>query len=696
MPVIDQNPSSIRFGAVYFRKTNPPREDWSRDYSVAREDGHTVFRHWVPWGAVEVAPNEYDWEDYDRQLDLAAGNGIATILAEFSTHAPEWFYHRYPDSRREMRDGMRVRSQIHGSCVTGGHAAMCLDNPEVAEASGKFLRELARRYRGHPGLMAYDVWNECTYYSPDRLCYCEATQERFRAWLAAKYGSVGDMSKAWKRYSHTSWDQVELPRQPRLYAEVMDAIAFHNDNAIARMKWKIEQLRSEDDQVIIAAHGNAKTHCDAAPACGDDWQAAKQVELFGYTFWYGNDCDPVFGGDMTRSASAGREFWRAEAVGDSDWLARRPGDERAARQDIMHDPANIRLDCMISLMVGARGFMNPRWRPLLDGPFFGAFGWYDMDGERTERSKMIRGLAEWANTPANENLWRSRPVRGDVAVLLLDEAQAHCYAMHGDTRFYSLSVQGACEAFLRANVQADVVKIDQIADHDILYVPYALALADDTINRLATWVRDGGTLIAEAGFGYFDDRAHAFPVQPNRGLAKLFGAKEASVSFGSDRWEDLEISTDIGALPGGLHRQSYSLDNGTSAGTFEDGSVAVVDNRVGKGRTRLVGTMPGYGYKSRPGSASAAWFASLLEFAGGGQMIRHNVEGVVARLSETDDMTFLWVLNRNPEIRKVTLGLPNAPDGMDVFRGSLPEFRSGKFITVSVAGRDATILGWNK
>ena len=64
------------YGAVYFRKSNPPREDWERDYRVAAEDGMNIFRHWFMWGSIERAPGVYDWADYDRQMDLAAENGI--------------------------------------------------------------------------------------------------------------------------------------------------------------------------------------------------------------------------------------------------------------------------------------------------------------------------------------------------------------------------------------------------------------------------------------------------------------------------------------------------------------------------------------------------------------------------------------------------------------------------------------------
>ncbi|WP_274653350.1 beta-galactosidase [Paenibacillus humicola] len=78
------------YGAVYFRKSNPPREDWERDYAAAAADGMNSFRHWFMWGAIETAPGVYDWSDYDRQLDLAARNGIVTIVAEMTTFAPLW------------------------------------------------------------------------------------------------------------------------------------------------------------------------------------------------------------------------------------------------------------------------------------------------------------------------------------------------------------------------------------------------------------------------------------------------------------------------------------------------------------------------------------------------------------------------------------------------------------------------------
>ena len=95
----------VPFGAVYFRKSNPPQEDWERDYGVAAEDGLNVFRHWFMWGAIERKPGVYDWSDYDRQMDLAARHGIKTIIAELSHSVPDWAYRKWHHARQIRMDG---------------------------------------------------------------------------------------------------------------------------------------------------------------------------------------------------------------------------------------------------------------------------------------------------------------------------------------------------------------------------------------------------------------------------------------------------------------------------------------------------------------------------------------------------------------------------------------------------------------
>ncbi|MDR1560496.1 MAG: beta-galactosidase [Clostridiales bacterium] len=455
---VTSNAAPVEIGAVYYRRSNPPEHDWERDYITAREDGHIMFRHWFTWNAINIAPDIYDFESFDKHLELAAKHGIKTIIAEHIYEAPDWLYHRYPHARRELANG-----NTHSSCMGDSNATgitrMCLDNKEVLEEAKKFLYELARHYRDVPGLYGYDIWNECSLYNAKEMCYCPASQAAFREWLKREYGgNLNKLRNAWRRYSLTSWDEIEMPRHIQPYPDTIDMVRFQNDNAQMWMEIRESVIREADPKHYIAAHGNAKTFSDL-PACGDDYRAAEHCDIFGYTFWYGNRCHAMLGGDMTRLAAGGKEFWRAEAIGNSDWQGRGGRKTPILEKEEMSDPNNIRLDAMMSFAAGARGYLNPRWRALQDGGLFDAFGWYNLDGSRSERSEEVKQIARWADSPSCRELWTARPIRGEIGLLLIEEAQILCYAMYGDTDYYSLTYQGAYEAFLHVGVQADPIRL---------------------------------------------------------------------------------------------------------------------------------------------------------------------------------------------------------------------------------------------
>ncbi len=147
-------------------------------------------------------------------------------------------------------------------------------------------------------------------------------------------------------------------------------------------------------------------------------------------------------------------------------------------------PEDIRYWTMASLAAGASGFMYLRWRPLLDGPLFGAFGPYGMDGSRTARSDMVCKLGQWIQAPEQSNLRKSRPVKGEVGIIFVPETQLFTYAQQGNTHFYSQAMQGAYRGFFDNNIQADWVYIDDIDRYRFLYLPFPVMLNKATADRL--------------------------------------------------------------------------------------------------------------------------------------------------------------------------------------------------------------------
>ena len=759
MPATSRSPlPAFPYGAVYFRKSNPPKEDWERDYATAAQDGLNAFRHWFLWSAIEVAPGEFDWADYDRQLDLAAQHGLKTIIAEFTTTAPEWAWRQYAHARYQDASGRPAHSTYSASTVVGGFPGLCLDNEDARALAERFLTALAERYRNHPGLGGYDVWNECNI--SRSYCYCPATIARFREWLRARYGDdVRTVGKAWFRPGYVTWDDVDAPRSLGPYPDSYDWLQFRIDNAYRLMRWRVELLRRLDPGHPITAHGVAQTLTDHALGANDEWRAAAEVDSFGLTFiaarrgdepWkHFHAVDLVRAGCMAgqRRGGSPKPFWHSEAQAGPLWMqpqvAGRPRDDgRIATAE------DVRYWSLASFAGGATGWFCPRCRPLLDGPLFGAFGMYGMDGARTPRSDVVSQLAKWANAPEQTALWKARPVRGELTILFCPESNLFNQLQQGSTGWYAEAVRGAYQGFFDLNVQPDWVHVEDLlgSSYPLVYLPYPIHLEPETAQKLRAWVEQGGTLVSEGCPGYFGHHGRAGIVQPNLGLDELFGARERYVEFTPDVSDDVTFTLSglgsdapaISDVPGALHLQAYTPTTGRAAGIYMEGYgyagapgglPAVIAHEFGKGRTLLIGTSPGTARHranapvQRRGpptgttyhshrlaelhgaspqdrlAASSAFFRALLTWANLTPHVQTSDPTIVARLHQNPDTgaLVLWALNPAREPRHTTLTLSDTWPSVKTAaahwptEGASPEVQE-RTLTLTIPARDAVVL----
>ena len=681
------------YGGVYFRKSNPPKEDWESDHKTAAELGVNTFRHWFMWSVVEVAPGEFDWEDYDRQMDLAAKHGIKVIIGEISNGAPEWMYDQYPYARRVDKDNSVHSPSMGASSVTSA-AHMCLDNEEVLRGAEKFQTELIERYRDHPAMLGYDLWNEMHYSE----CYCEATQEKFREWLKKKYGTLEALGKAWHRYSIGSWDNLHPSHQFfGGYPDAMDWIEFGSDNKYRLLHRRAELFKSLDKKNLITGHSAfvARAASYTGPTY-NDWRDAEEFDIFGFTYVSsrnGNEPWMLFTSvDFVRAASRGKPFWHAEAEAGSLWM--QPQVTGRSREDgRISDAEDVRIWNLISMAGGATGILYPRWRPLLDGPLWGAFGPMEMDGSVGPKAEMAGKVAKWAN--ANPELWQSHPVKGDIGIVWVPEAPVFNYVKFGNAQHFAESARGAYQGFFDSNIQADYVHIDHIDEYPVVYLPYPVMLKQETAGKLIEYVEKGGRLICEGLPGYFGDRGHVGEVQPNLGLDRLFGAREKYVEFTPDLLENLTLQVRGSKIDGQYFLQEYLAEGGSVVGTFDNGSAAAVENEFGKGKTLLIGTFPGAGYYRHHSDETRKFFAGLLEWGNVAQRVSSSDPEVKARLHEGPGGKYLWVVNPTRTSREVTIRLTASDAGLgagkDLWNGKTATL-NGNAVKVTVGDRDVAVI----
>jgi len=686
--------SQFTYGAVYFRKSNPPRSDWERDTAQAAREGMNAFRHWFIWGAIEVKPGVFDWEDYDRHMDLAARHGIRVIIAEITSLVPLWLFRRRPElfarhSRHEV-----LTTGISGSCAAGNTAWICLDNPEGLEYVNNFLRTLAARYRGHEALLGYDVFNEGFYesYPP----FHPDTFRVFRDWLQAKYGSLDAVNEAWQRYSMADWEDVEPPDgTPGPLPESLDLWRFKRERYYQHVQWRVDLIRENDPDHLIVAHG-----CPGLNGC-DDWLFARPVEVYGLTWVASRQGNAPWkqwqAVDWTRAAARGKPFWHAEAQGGPLWLQPQ-GPGRPREDGRVSTAENVRLWNLVSMAAGARGLFYTRWRGLLDPPLWDAFGLHSLDGSTNPRSEMAAKIAHWANAPAQAELMAAAPQRGELGILHLPESIAYhrmLFKAIPGREVIDQTMLGAYRAFFDMNLQPDWVEIENLDEYAVIYAPHALQMNEQQAARLKAWVADGGVLISEACPGYFDAAGKAGPHQPAFALDKLFGATEASVEFMPDLGDAITFTYAGQATRGGMYRQCYTPAGGAARGVFEDGACAVIEHAFGKGRTLLIGTYPSVGYFRSDGEANQRFYRDLLAWIGIEPRITVTNPAVVARLARGEKSCWLWALNMSPHDQEVSIRISpsqgtftSAHAHWGAFDGALTD----NAFKVTLPGQDGLVL----
>ncbi len=687
------------YGAVYFRKTNPPAEDWARDHQTAAHVGMNIFRHWFMWSAIEVAPGKYDWADYDRMMDLAAKNGIKVVVEELVGCAPEWAFRKYGHARYLGSDGFIVNSTISESSATGGFPGLCLDNPDVRAIAQNFLIALVERYRNHPALFGYDIWNEGTSFggSPQRMyCYCDASKQKLREWLRLRYGSLDKAAKAWKRFSYETWEDVEPPRSFSGYPDSLDWLQFRIDNAYSLFDWRVKLFRKLDPKHHITAHGVSGTLISLPSASHNEWRSAAEVDIWGLTWIAARQGDEPWkqfqAVDLVRAGARGKPFWHAEAQGGPLWM--QPQVIGRHRDDgRIPDPDDVRIWNMVTCAAGAKGILYCRWRPLLDGPLFGAFGPFAMDGSVTPRAEMAGRVAQWANQ--HPEIWKSSPIKGDIGLVFVPESETFNYVQQGSTDFYSQSVRGAYQAFFDSNIQPDFVALDNISEYKIIYLPYPVMLTNETVTKLRNYVEQGGTLVSEGLPGYFGDHGQVGAVQPNYGLDEIFGARESYVEFDPDISNDLMLDVKGSKIYGRYFRQDYELHGGNAVGHYSNGAVAAVEHTFGQGRTLLMGSFPGAGYYLHHAAGTKDLFAGLPAMAGLTPQVTIDDKSVQARLHQGAGGTYLWITNQMRNARSVKVGIAssagNFTSGEDLW-GKQPVTLNGQQIAVTIPGRDAAVI----
>src|SRR5690606_30609697 len=244
---------------------------------------------------------------------------------------------------------------------------------------------------------------------------------------------------------------------------------------------------------------------------------AKQVDFYGTSFYPKHsafvDRDVPWRAalfDFTRSFGydEGRNgFWVGELQGGFGTIA--------VNVSPTVTPDDLRIWTWSALARGAKGINYYAWYPMSTGYESGGFGLNNLDGTITERARVAGSIAQVVDR--NQQLFLdARPPRAEVAIVY--NPLAHFVggrqraASYGGPQGEVIGIErdsllGMHRALFPLNVPLDYIHVNALSpgklrQYKLVVFPYPLMFPEASARALADYVRDGGTLVAEARLGW--------------------------------------------------------------------------------------------------------------------------------------------------------------------------------------------------
>jgi beta-galactosidase len=506
----DGRPDTVWFGGDY----NPeqwPAEVWAEDAALMRAAGVTMATVGVfSWAHLEPSPGRYELDWLGHVLDLLHGAGIAVDLATATASPPPWLARVDPASLPVRADGARL--------WPGSRQAFCPSSTTYRERSLALVERIAERFAGHPAVVLWHVGNESGNHVGE--CLCDRSAERFRGWLAERYGGLDALNAAWgtafwsQRYA--DWAEVWPPRATPTFpnpAHRLDWHRFCSDELLGQYLAERAVLRRHSDRPVTTNFVGFRPTLDY-------WSWAPHLDVVAQDTYQDpagprTHVDAAMVGDLMRGLGGGRPWLLMEqTTARVNWRER----------NVAKRPGQYRSWSLQAVARGADAVLHFQWRQSTAG----AEKWHSAmvghDGEiRAEVAALgaeLAGLTGIAGRPVEAGAavvfswpswWaQSQPAQPAAELDHLTEAR----------RWYGAAWdEGITVDFVAPGAD--------LAGWPLVVLPTVYLLADADVAALAAYAAGGGTLLVGCWSGLVDERDQVPPGRYPARLRDLLGVTVA-------------------------------------------------------------------------------------------------------------------------------------------------------------------------
>ena len=644
----------IVYGTQYYRAPTPLPEEWEVDIPRLADYSLDTIQIRINWRWNEVREGEYCFDDVDRLFDLAEKNGKKVIVKFLLECAPQYVFDKYGGTRIGPR-GEQLRGGSHGAFYGGWRP--CFTNPMVAKRASLFCEEVAKRYKDRSSLILWNAWNEIRN-KPIEDCYCPHCRAAFGKYLEKKFGTIDALNKFYCT-AEDSFETIALPSTPHGFWDTFEFKSFAGgDNLYAFLKIVYDAVRKHDTVRPIMSHvGFTSAFQDNIGDICNDYKVKEAVDFWGTSI----PCSCVM-----ETANERLDFMLLNDYLyslDKNYFVHEIYPGLGMFKYSYDTPFDMKFKLHTALSSGAKGLVFWQYRAERIGHENDCAGLVRADGSPREVTGVVgefgRDLSKVAELFAGATVKKPRvAICYDFNSQLLSEIEDVCgpdfhFELYRPTYYYKFSHMGAYRLLREAD--HDVAYIgscypERFGEFDVLYFPYHNMLDESVAAAIVEYVKNGGTVIADEGFGLRNMNTwmnpYDMPIKP-MAIARMRERrynKNAGVNIGGQSIATQPFKTE------------YAIEGAEVIARFDDGIPAIQRVKYGKGEFYLLGFSLGYTYYTSNNSRLSDFVSGILSDKGIERSEYSDVKaGLYVKGLENADDEILFIFNCTGEKRSFTL-----------------------------------------
>lgn len=491
-------------GANYHPHDSDP-EQWERDISMMSAAGLTVVRlgH-LAWDSYEPEDGRFEFDWFDRVMDLMHGAGIGVILDIAVRPAPLWLHRKHPSIDITDSSGNRLHANTRYMEDVG--------DPAYREHALRFTDKLTLRYADHPALLAFGIDNEP---GDGPYSYSESVRSRFIGWLRKKYGNAEELNRSWagQRWSRRigDFEEIGLPRSGSIEGapeRVLDFRRFVSD---------------EINECLLSVMERTEQNAPGALLTTNAWYYKEDGRYFDYA-------EIAYTGRMSRG---GMGFYPGYSLVNNEGiyeallgLARIQFENETPFwctefTTMTAVPGSVRKSAYASLLFGNQMVCGWTWQAMHGGEEQYLQGMVDWDGEPNRKYEEYRQIAE-EFAKIGEFGFPYRP-QAEIALAFSFDSQL---ASASFPEKHDQQLQTCFNAVLERNLDQRVVDLSRSElDYRILVIPGAALIDEVSAANIRRFVAEGGTAIMTSFSAVVDATGQVFGTARPGLLADVFGIR---------------------------------------------------------------------------------------------------------------------------------------------------------------------------